>query len=95
MDLFMMILRFLLGLPTEAGEVEPIVIHSDGRTSGVRRWLATHRGTRTTVGASTLWQRFMQSHPDSSGTWERLSDDLRTGPGLRARRQEQCRTSRI
>ena len=73
MDLFLMILRFLFGMPAEAREVEPIVVHADGRTSSGRQWLASQRSIQSTMGASTHRRRFLYSQPDSQGRyWERL-----------------------
>ena len=83
MDLYLTILRFLFGMPAEVGDVEPIVVHADGRTSSGRRWLAAQRSIQNFLGAPTLWQRFVQSKPDSPGFWQRLSCYLRKEPRLR------------
>ena len=94
MDLFLMILRFLFGMPVEAREVEPIVAHTDGKTSSGRRWLATPSSIRSTVRASTHRQRFLHSKPDwSGGLWERLCYFWRSESRLTSRRQDHCRTS--
>jgi len=95
MDLFLMILRFLFGMPTEAGEVEPIVAHADGRTSSGSQWLAAQRRIQNIIGASTTRQRLVHSKPDSPGFWGRLSRYLRKQPRLRSRCQDNRRTSRI
>ena len=94
MDLYLMILRFLFGMPAESAELEPIVAHADGRTSGGGRRLATPRSIQNIVGAPTPWQRVMQSKPASSGFRQRLSDYLRTEPRSRSRCRANCRTSR-
>ncbi len=95
MDLFLMILRFLFGMPAEADEVEPIVVHADGRTSSGRQWLATQRSIQNIIGAPTLGQRFTDSKPDSSGLRERLSYYCRRQPRSRFRCQDNRRTPRI
>ena len=95
MDLYLMILRFLFGMPAEVGEVEPIVLQADGRTSSGRRLLAEQRSTQNILGALTPWQRFVQSKPDSPGFWQRLSCYLRKEPRWRPRCRDNCRTSRI
>lgn len=64
MDLFFAILRFLFGVPVEGSEVEPIVVHRDGRTSSGRLWLSPQGDTQNTNEASTLLQFFehLQAH---------------------------------
>lgn len=94
MDLFLMILRFLFGMPADAELVEPIMAHADGRTSGGRRWFAAPRSMQNIMGTSTPRQRFMYSEPEASGLWERLSYFWRKQPRLRSRRQDNCRSSR-
>lgn len=95
MDLYLMILRFLFGMPVEDGQLEPIAVHADGRTSGGRHRLATRRSIQNIIGVSTPWQRFMQSTPDVSSFQERWSGYLRKELLLRSRCQDSRRTSRI
>ena len=95
MDLYLMILRFLFGMPVEGGELEPIAVQADGRTSRGRQRLATRHSMQNILGASTPWQRFMQSKPDFPGFWERLSCYLRAEPRWRSRWQDNRRASRI
>ncbi len=95
MDLFLMVLRFLFGMPAEAGEVEPIVVHADGRTSSGSQWLAPQRGIQNIIGASPPRQRYLLSRSDSSGFWERLTYHWRKEPRLRPRCQDNRRPSRI
>jgi hypothetical protein len=95
MDLFLTILRFLFGMPADAAEAEPIVVHADGKTSSGRRWLATQRSIQNTIGASTHRRRFLHSKPDpSGGFWERLLFYWRTENHLSSRRQSDRRRSR-
>ena len=95
MDLFLMILRFLFGMPVEAREAEPIVVHADGRTSSGRQWLATQHGIQSNTGASTHRWRFLHSEPDSSGGfWDRWFYFWRSETRSTSRRQDDRRTSR-
>lgn len=95
MDLFLMILRFLFGMPVEADDMEPIVAHADGRTSSGRQWLATRRGIQSIIGASTHRRRFPHSKPDSlGGFWKRLFCYWRAETRSLSRRQDDCRRSR-
>lgn len=94
MDLFLMILRFLIGMPANADEVESIVVHADGRTSGGRQWLATQRSIQNTIGVPTPWQTFLRVKPDSSDFWNRLSYYSREEPRSRFRCQNKGPTSR-
>ena len=95
MDLFLMVLRFLFGMPAEANGAEPIVVHADGRTSSGSQWLATQRSIQNMIRESTPRQRFMLSKYASPGFWERLSYHCRKQPRLRSRCQDNCRSSRI
>lgn len=73
MDLVLMILRFLFGMPDAADQLEPILVHADGSTSNGRTWLATQRGIRNSDEVSTHRPRFLYSKPNSlSGFWERF-----------------------
>ncbi len=54
MDLMLMILRFLFGVPAEGSEVEPIAVRVDGRTSSGRQWLAPRHGGQNAIGSSKL-----------------------------------------
>jgi hypothetical protein len=95
MDLVLMILRFLFGMPVEACEVEPIVVHADGRTSSGRRRFVSQYGVQSTIGASTHRRRFLHSKPGSSGGFrERLFYFWRIATRSVSRRQDDCRTSR-
>ena len=94
MDLVLMILRFLFGIPAETRQVEPILVHSDGSTSNGRRWLATQRGIEETTGESPHRWRFLHSMPDSSGgLWERICF-WRSETRFVSRRQEERRAVR-
>ena len=94
MDLFLMVLRFLFGMPAEADEVEPIAVRADGRTSNGRECPTTRRSIQNIVGAPTLRQRFMHSKPDSPGLWERLSRVYCKEPRSRSLCQDNRRSSR-
>jgi hypothetical protein len=93
MDLFLMVLRFLFGMPAEAGEVEPIVVHADGRTSNGRQCPATQRSIQNILGASPPRQRCLLSKPNSPGLWERLSNYCGNELRPRSRRQDKRRSS--
>lgn len=95
MDLLLMILRFLFGMPADAGEAEPILIHPDGRTSNRRKWRDTRWSVQIDLGASTTRQRLFHWGPGSSGFWERLSYYLRKEPRSRSRCQDDRRRSRV
>ncbi len=75
MDLFLAVLRFLFGVPVDGSEVEPVVVHRDGRTSSGRYWLSSQVGTQSTHGVSTLQQFFEHLQGHSSRVlrrWSRL-----------------------
>ena len=95
MDLYLMILRFLFGMPAEDEQVESIVVHADGRTSSGNHWIATQRSIQNIIGASKPCQRLMQSKPTFPGFWQRVSCYLRKEPRLRTRCRDNRRTSRI
>lgn len=95
MDLFLMVLRFLFGMPAEAGEVEPLVAHMDGRTSSGSQWFAAQRSIQNIIGASPPRQRRLLSKSDPSGLWGCLTYHWRKQPRLRSRCHDRRRTPRI
>lgn len=96
MDLFLMILRFLFGMPAEAEQVELILVHADGRTSNGRQWLASQRDIQDTIGAPTRRPRILHWDPAWLGnSRERAICFWRSATSRSRPRPKECRNSRI
>ena len=94
MDLLLMILRFLFGMPLAAAELDPIAVHVDGQSGGRRR-IATRHSIQDIMGATTIRQRIQHSKFGSPSCLECLSYQLGKEPRSRSRCQDNGRRSRI
>ena len=92
MDLLVMILRFLFGMPAQ---VESIVVLADGRTLRVDQRLAMQLSIHESIEGPTLRQRSLNERLDLTSFSERLSHRLCEEPRSRFRCQTDDRRSRI
>ena len=92
MDLFVVILRFLLGMPAR---FEPIMVLADGRTSRASQRLAMHSNILNKTDGLALRQRSLQEWLVLSSCSERWSFRLCNEPPLRFSCQIGDRSSRV
>ena len=94
MDLLLVFLRLLLGLPAESSEPESVVVRPDGRTSGLRRRAVDDACRRDEAGWEKLRELF-EFHKSGfePDLWQSLSR-TRTGNVERSSRDSLMRRSR-
>ncbi len=94
MDLIVVILRFLFGVPTEGSEAEPIVVRVDGRTSSGRQWLASRLGARNAMGSSELQQQGESLRTRLRELLAKVRQSLRDDSYSKSRHKEDFRSFR-